>query len=210
MSRRIVEAEAFLLRDARGNMRAALECTEEGPAIGLVDAQGTVRAAMRIVKDMPLICLYDRDAKPRMELSLKNQHPQLSLHGEYHPGTITLELGEEGSYLSIGSPTAGTAIHLSAEPTGVTLEFFRSFLGGRRAARFTTTDTGSALTLNGKTGGPRIQLSVKGQKPALAFLDKDGDRLISLTVSGKRPTLRVQRGKGTPALVIPLEELKKT
>jgi hypothetical protein len=160
--------------------------------------------------DNPVICLFDADNRPRLQLSLDEQWPKISLLGQEKWTTTSLELTEHEAHLRLCGPKGGPEFCFSTRPTGARLELLQNVDPKSHLARLTLTPRGPTLTLHAKSGGPRIQLSVAGQKPVLAFLNKRGDRTITLTVTGKRPILRVQRARGTPALLIPLEELKKT
>jgi hypothetical protein len=208
VKRATLEAQAFVLRDSQGNERGRLGCTEEGPHLALLDASGKPRAALVIAEDNPHLCLYDVEGKIRMHLSLRGQWPQLALGNRDPLAPTSLELTEGGTFLSLGHPMGGGRLFICCGPTGTGVELFPFGASMKRSARLSLARTGPVVTLNASTGGPRIEISVRGGKPVFAFLDKKGDRVLTLTVTGQKPTLRVQRANGTPGLVIPLEDLR--
>jgi hypothetical protein len=157
----------------------------------------------------PVICLFDADNKPRLQLSLDGQWPRISLLGEEKWATTGLDLTQHEAHLWLCGPSGAPVLYFSAGPKGAGFELLQDVAPQSHVARLTLTPSGPTLTLHAKSGGPRMQLSVAGQKPVLAFLNKKGERTFTLTVTGKRPILRVQRPNKTPALIIPLEELKK-
>ncbi len=61
--KRTVEAEAFILRDANGEMRAVLGMGVEGPSLSLYDANEVPRAVLLVLEGEPALFLYDANGK---------------------------------------------------------------------------------------------------------------------------------------------------
>jgi hypothetical protein len=204
-----LEGEEFVLRDSRGRVRARLGCNERGPVFVLLDPSGNQRAGLGVVDANPHLCLYDREGKIRLHLSLDGESPTISLHDRFPYAPTYLEAGPRGAYFSLGAPSSSEAITLCAGSghTGIDILWARG-RGAGRSVRLGLGPTGPTLTLNAATGGPRIELSVKGQKPVVAFLNKRADRVLTLTLVGQKPILRLQGPKGLPARLIRLEDIK--
>src|SRR5437867_1634215 len=56
-SKRIVEAEQFVLRDSSGKARAELTMLDSGPSLTFRDSQGTARVAMALGPEGPGLVL---------------------------------------------------------------------------------------------------------------------------------------------------------
>ena len=83
---RIVEAEAFIVRDRRGKKRAFLSALQDTPVIKLYDQDEQCRLEISLGKeehvDVPGIALYDSQGSGRMLLSVVNDFPQVTLMDE--------------------------------------------------------------------------------------------------------------------------------
>jgi len=79
----VVEAEQFVLRDPRGNIRAVLAVGADGSVgLGLNDKTGTARAWLALgPQGSPSFALFDSAAKPRATLRLwPDGVPRLALN----------------------------------------------------------------------------------------------------------------------------------
>jgi len=101
---RTLEAEHFILKDAKGKMLGGLLATDDGPALEFYDANGTLRVNLSVfhgvpnltLKDAngtgtaifadppsgPGIMLYDRSGNPRAQLDVGKSGPRLYLQDE--------------------------------------------------------------------------------------------------------------------------------
>lgn len=204
---RTLEAQAFVLKDGKGDVRARLDCNDQGPYLAFLDPSGKPRAALVIAQDDPHLCFYDGEGKIRMHLSLSGEWPMLALHGQRSSSPTSLELSQSGAYLSVGHPHSREHLMLSVGKKGTSVDLFHSLAAQRRSVRLVLTRTGPTLTIHATTGGPRNEFSVRNRKPIVAFLDKKGRRLLSLTIANGRPVMRLQGGKGKPTRIIRLDEL---
>ncbi|MFQ5961286.1 MAG: hypothetical protein ACE5MG_07800 [Candidatus Methylomirabilales bacterium] len=82
---KVVEAKEFVLRDAKGDMRAVLALGPDGSVgLGLSDATGTARAWLSLgPQGSPSFALFDRAARPRATLRLwPDGVPRLALNDQ--------------------------------------------------------------------------------------------------------------------------------
>ncbi len=75
----IVEAEGFVLTDARGIVRAKLAMDKGRPMVALTDEYGMPRIGLIVDKDGPMVALGDENGMPRVELSVGKEGPRLFL-----------------------------------------------------------------------------------------------------------------------------------
>ena len=68
--KRTVEAEAFVLRDANGKLRALLAVAAEGPGLSFIDANEKQRMLLEVSAEGPLVSLRDANGKSRMALGV--------------------------------------------------------------------------------------------------------------------------------------------
>lgn len=77
---------AMKLCDAEGNVRLALDVSEEGPGIVLYDDHGNHRAWMSTASDGPSLMLYDEQGQHRVVVHAGESGPALTLYdgqGQY-------------------------------------------------------------------------------------------------------------------------------
>jgi hypothetical protein len=83
---RIVEAEAFILRDQNQRKRAFISALQDTPVIKLFDSSEQCRLEISLGKDehkdVPGIAFYDSQGNGRMLLSMVNDFPQVTLMDE--------------------------------------------------------------------------------------------------------------------------------
>ncbi|UCH10241.1 MAG: hypothetical protein JSU61_13765 [Fidelibacterota bacterium] len=83
---RIVEAEAFIVRDRNGKKRASLSALQDTPILKLYDTKEQCRLEISLGReehvDIPGLAFYDSEGRGRMLLSLVNDFPQVTLMDE--------------------------------------------------------------------------------------------------------------------------------
>jgi hypothetical protein len=135
---RVVEADAFVLKDESGMQRAVLSMDKEEPSLRLYDAHGRARVDLRLEKDEP------------------------SLHLDAGPGTSRLGLRlAEGELLFVFSgPKLGaeTALHFAED--GLELRFIDLDLRLDASIKVNLDSTGLAVH---DTEG-RLLCSIPGRK----------------------------------------------
>jgi hypothetical protein len=190
---RTVEAEQFVLKDSKGKTRAILGTQQEEPFLALLDPTGKPRAAVAIHGEDPHLLLYDRLGQPKLRLSVRGDWPELGMcdwHG--HPET-SLSMSKHGTFLSLGGPPGAQNVYMNTGRDGASL-VFRQYARGNGGSwvRLRVPKSGPILTFHATTGGPRLELSVRTQKPVFAFLDKKGKRIMSVSVVGGKPIVQVR------------------
>ena len=100
----IVEAQQFIVRDAKGDKRGALAVTADGPVLEFYDSNHTLRLVLSLLNNMPNLVmkdasgtgvlaladvptgpglmLYDRNGEPRAQLDVGREGPRLYLEDE--------------------------------------------------------------------------------------------------------------------------------
>ena len=58
-----IHAEAFVLKDENGLIRAILTMVGDGPTLELYDENGTVRAELSVLENAPYLGLFDKNFK---------------------------------------------------------------------------------------------------------------------------------------------------
>jgi len=103
---RIVEAEKFVLRDAKQRVRARLETDENSsPALHLYDKESNRRVSLYLTEDgEPVMSLRNARGKPQAELGLNADVARFSLRSPKVNGGVTVEVGTEGSGLLMYGP----------------------------------------------------------------------------------------------------------
>ena len=76
---RTVEAEGFVLKDERGEVRAKLAMDKGRPMLALSDEHGMPRVGLLVDKDGPMLGMGDEYGMPRVELSVSKEGPRLIL-----------------------------------------------------------------------------------------------------------------------------------
>jgi hypothetical protein len=99
--KKTVEANEFILRDANGNLRAALGVDKDGTGLFLWDAAGKIRAALEVVADEPQLVLYDSAGKQSAALSIYKGVPGLGLFDSAGNPRATLDVGADGPGLTL-------------------------------------------------------------------------------------------------------------
>jgi len=77
--KRTVEAEAFILRDANGGMRALLGMGVEGPMLHLYDANALSRALLQVTVSGSAVGFFDANGKLRVVVGVTEGTPELEL-----------------------------------------------------------------------------------------------------------------------------------
>jgi len=77
---RTVRANAFILEDEGGRVRASLRLTADGPMLLLSDTAGKLRAGLDVTADGPALAMYDAAGKGRAWLAVTPVGPALLLY----------------------------------------------------------------------------------------------------------------------------------
>jgi hypothetical protein len=177
---RTVNAQTFVVTDARGVRRAELSMTipageaEEQPWLGLFDANGNVRACLGVHGRLPWLEFYDPNQKsvvsltvdehgPRMGLYYGNRRPavavtlskagpQVSLFGPDGQEGASVQVCEGRSSLTLLDPSGKGALYLEVGPSG-TKQLFMGGLGSEAQE----SPVGPSLKLEVANDGPRLQ-----------------------------------------------------
>lgn len=99
---RVVEAQAFTVRDDTGTPRAVLGLGEGGPSLSLYDAEGILRAALAIDGEGPILNLFGASGEPRAVVAERGQRSFLILRdvaGVPRAAMAVQESGEPSLYL---------------------------------------------------------------------------------------------------------------
>ncbi len=111
---KIIRANAFILEDEKGQTRAVLSMSENGPYLSLVDENGKIRALLSVDKDGPALFLRDDKGQRRVGLGISEDRASLALYGGEGELGAGLRLGKDGPGLGLfdekGEPRAGLRV----------------------------------------------------------------------------------------------------
>ena len=93
---RVVEADAFVLKDESGMQRAVLSMDKEEPSLRLYDAHGRARVDLRLEKDEPSLHLDAGPATSRLGVKLAEDGLSFVFSGPKPFAETILRLGEGG------------------------------------------------------------------------------------------------------------------
>jgi hypothetical protein len=93
-----VEAQRFVLKNARGDIRAELSLDDGEPRLVLRDGQGMPRALLSLATAAPSIVLHNDKGEPRTIRGSTAGEPSLTLYGGLGKGSVMLDV-------SAGEPT---------------------------------------------------------------------------------------------------------
>lgn len=154
----VVEAESFVVRDARGKVRARLGLLLPGPG-GLWSAAHGADEPQGVLTELsPGLLLYGADEKPRLEARAL--------------GTM--------AFLSVYGDTADAGGTFAVDNTGSGVSFF----SGRRRALLNTGPLGARLTFEGDPGTGGVMLSDPG---SLMLHDDKGQLRVMLAPDLRDP-----------------------
>jgi len=99
---KVIFANAFILEDANGKVRAMLAMQQNGPGLALTDENGMSRVALVVDKDGPGLALADANSRDRVYLQvLKDGRAGLGLLNENGTVRATLLLTTDGPMLAL-------------------------------------------------------------------------------------------------------------
>jgi hypothetical protein len=152
---RVVEAERFIVRDAKGKIRAVLGNLESGPGLALMDPDEKERVALGVALTGPVLTFRD---------TLQNEVLSIASLDKGESGLLIRD--KKGKpQLSLGSNTGGAGLQLSDDAgkmkASVSIDFARGAgfevydkAGKRRAALLFDAKLGSGLDLRDEAGNP--------------------------------------------------------
>lgn len=99
-----IRAGSFFLEDEKGEIRARLGVTKEGPGLWIFDENGKTRVALGMAKDgpMPALWLYDKNGKVRAMLAVDKDGPMLGLYDENSNVRAWLTVDKDSPMLGLG------------------------------------------------------------------------------------------------------------
>ena len=77
-----VRANAFILEDKNGKVRALLDANEDGPILYFNDKNGKTRAWLAVWETGPDLVMFDEDGKTRIAIKVDENGPGLTLYDE--------------------------------------------------------------------------------------------------------------------------------
>lgn len=190
-----MEAQRFVLKDARGNVRAVLENTNQGPGLTFLspdgETQGTVRSNsgglgiswniggktrnLLLLNENFSVGLLDENGKMRMASSLNSADRRFDV-GSGVGGGLSLSLLEETSTLSFSDSNSSVKAILRADPFGARL----SLLGrdaNSQVALGIGPEGGPGLTMHGAQRDPMASMLILPSRGAVILTDAQGKRL---------------------------------
>jgi signal transduction histidine kinase/DNA-binding response OmpR family regulator len=170
--RRRIEADEFVLRDAKGAMRAALTMTVDGPGLFLYDQTEVIRAGLLVGKEEPGLALFDSSGKLQVSLALSGEEPKLLLRDVKGIPRAALSVSEVGTRLMLSDAQSGPRVGFAAENGEVSLVFADP------------------------VGKPRILLGMPGGVPGLTLLDNIGRRRARLEIEENTSTFELYDSNG--------------
>ena len=90
--KKVIEAEEFVLLDAKGNRRLVMAVIENEPSIGMYDAKGKVRFIMRLLENGPAITLCGEDEETGLTMTVIKDTPAISLWDENGKNRLGMRL----------------------------------------------------------------------------------------------------------------------
>jgi hypothetical protein len=75
----VIHARQIFLEDEKGNIRATLTVTGDGPVLDLLGENGMVRATLGLLKDGPGLHLNDETGLPSVGLAVDKEGPRFWL-----------------------------------------------------------------------------------------------------------------------------------
>ncbi len=103
----VVEAERFVLRDARGNRRATFDVERDGPTLRFLDERGSPRFILGVGRHGPACRILDEGANPKLVLSA----------------------GAEGAGITIRTQSPDTSVTVALLPDSLLLTYIHRTLG---------------------------------------------------------------------------------
>lgn len=117
---KVVEAEQFVLRDARGQVSALLSAEPFLKGLTVFDEGGKKRAALELIAGSPRLSLADANGKERVALELTGEVSRLALSdlNRRHGVILTLAGADAMSGLMLADQGRKTRVRLVLEPGG--------------------------------------------------------------------------------------------
>ena len=171
-TKRRVEADEFVLRDANGSMRAALAMTLDGPGLFLYDQSGIIRARLLIGQDEPGLSLFDSLGRPRVSMCLVADEPTLRLQDAQGTSRAAIMVEDTGTRLMLSDANPGARVGIAAQSGEANLVFADP------------------------SGKPRIVLGNPGGVPGLTLLDVRGRRRAKLEIEEETSTFELYDSNG--------------
>lgn len=163
---KVVEADEYLLRDRKGNVRAMLGFREGAPLLSFYDEEQTLRIGLGFTTDgLPTVSILSKSGNIRSSLTvLANDTTALHLYDRTEKARAVLAVGADGtpSFSLFGKDKDGSVV-LGVDNGGVSGVTLSDRRGIARAV------LGSISLETGRTG-----VVEKRPESSLVLFDKDG------------------------------------
>jgi hypothetical protein len=199
---KVLEAEAFLLKSASGQVTASLSATTGGPTLRLLGPNGTERAALALDNTgAPRLALnsatgksvysvtLDKDGYPAVEIGAADAPKLLLVVGAAGPGIGMLD-ADGVARLGLDLKADGPVVALTAKDKTDLLT-----LSG--------TEKGPTVALADPEGHPRITFTVRPDQAVFGIRDTRGDVRVGLEVRAENPALGLYGPNGKALFVKP-------
>jgi len=117
-----LEAQRFVLKNARGETRAQLACDKDNPHLALFDTAGHVAAQLSASPVGPSLTLYDAKGQQRASLGLLFDTSSLMLFNAEGEHRAQLSLMGDQPFLDLIDGTRDKRIRLGVDPDGPSLQ----------------------------------------------------------------------------------------
>ena len=174
---KVIRASKFILEDEKGELRAVLGMTDDGPRLGLYDEAGESGVEMAVLKDGPKLALHDEKGQTRVELSIDDMaESALRMYDENGKARIWLVDFRDGPGLALcdeNGPRAALALFKDQPQMSL---YGKS---GKPGAALAMGKDGSELTLYDEVGRTRAGLFVHKDNLGLALWNENGSTIWS-------------------------------
>jgi len=156
-----LEAQRFVLKNARGEPRAELTLDNDEPRLDLDDAKGHPHILLRVSRGIPELALVGSGTRPTVHLYVVGEWSHVALSRPHGKGGILLSTNPTGSGVRLYDADDKPAVELSLTSGGPSLELtdtagFKAVLGTATTKTIGTgeshTTSAAAVTLFGKDG----------------------------------------------------------
>ena len=174
MSKEILTAQEFQLKDKKGKIRARLALTETGePFFCLYDSNQEPKATFGITEDEPKIVLFAQEKQPSLLLGIKQTRPVILLARE--KAMLNFIITEQ-NHIGIEAYDPKKNIRLRIYADEESTEFILSDQNDIKRISLMVNKEGIALVgLSAPQEQPKIALAIDENNPKLMLIDKNAN-----------------------------------
>jgi len=143
---RTVRANAFILEDEGGRVRAVLAVTEDGVLLSLLDEKGKPRASLSAFKQGPGLNLHDEKSKASVGLGVNKEGPGLDMYDAAGKRRAGLAVVADKPVLGLFDAAGKASVGLGVGADGPMLELY-----DENGTPRVTLGAGQTKTPDGKT-----------------------------------------------------------